>query len=516
MSTRTSRHEATNSYWIESAAMPEFSKLDRDLTVDVGIVGGGLTGITSAYLLKRAGLRVALLERGKLAEVDTGLTTAHLTAVTDLRLTALARAFGRDHAQAAWDAGFAAISQIDECVRTEDIDCGFEWVKGYLHTPAVGDSSDSAQDELQADADLAGSLGFDAEHVDRVPFFNRPGIEFDGQARFHPRKYLAALARSIDGGGSYIFEHTAADEIVDEPASIRAGEHTIRCDRVIVATHNPIVGKASLLSATLLQTKLSLYSSYVVGGRVPSGIVPDALFWDTADPYRYLRVEPAGTFDYVILGGEDHKTGQHDDTRDCFAELEKVLRKLVPEVEIQHRWSGQVIETNDGLPLVGEMTRGQFAATGFAGNGMTFGTLAAMMACDWTLARANPWSKLFDIKRTKVIGGLWDYLKENKDYPYYLIRDRFAGADSRSLRTVRRGTGQIVDLARTRVAAYRGPDGSVTLLSPVCTHMGCHVRWNTAERTWDCPCHGSRFSPDGRVLSGPAETPLEDVHVAAT
>ena len=445
MSTRTTRHQATNWYWIESAAMPKFSKLDRDLTVDVGIVGGGLTGITSAYLLKRAGLRVALLERGKLAEVDTGLTTAHLTAVTDLRLTALARAFGRDHAQAAWDAGFAAISQIDECVRTEDIDCGFEWVRGYLHTPAVGDSSDSERDDLEADADLAGSLGFDAEYINRVPFFNRPGIEFDGQARFHPRRYLAALARSIDGGGSYIFEHTAADEIADEPASIRAGGHTIRCDRAIVATPQPdrwqgqpAVGHTSSDEALALQ-QLRRWWPSALGHRTRRALLGHG---------GPLSIPARGAGRRVRLRDSRWRRPQDRTARRHAGLLRRAREsapKLVPEVEIQHRWSGQVIETNDGLPLIGEMTRGQFAATGFAGNGMTFGTLAAMMACDWTLGRANPWSKLFDIKRAKVIGGLWDYLKENKDYPYYLIRDRFAGADSRSLRTIQRGTGQIVE-----------------------------------------------------------------------
>jgi Rieske Fe-S protein len=280
----------------------------------------------------------------------------------------------------------------------------------------------------------------------------------------------------------------------------------------VVATHNPIVGKAGWLGATLLQTKLSLYTSYVVAGRVQRGQIPDALFWDTGQPYRYLRLQPQGGFDHVIFGGEDHKTGQETDTTGSSERLEEVITRLIPDLEITHRWSGQVIETNDGLPLIGEVAPRQFAATGFCGNGMTFGTLSAMMAADALSGRPNPWADLFDIKRTALTRGLWNYVKENKDYPYYLIRDRFAGNTGKPVRALPRGSGAITEVNGTRVAAYRGDRGEITMLSPVCTHMGCQVQWNTLERTWDCPCHGSRFRPNGDVLAGPAESPLQKLN----
>jgi Rieske Fe-S protein len=221
-----------------------------------------------------------------------------------------------------------------------------------------------------------------------------------------------------------------------------------------------------------------------------------------------LRLERRQGLDYVIYGGEDHKTGQADDAGARFERLAAALAELVPGTQTSHRWSGQVVETADGLPFIGETAPGQFVATGFAGNGLTFGTLAAMMACDAVVGRANPWHGLFDPDRTNLRAGLWNYLRENKDYPYYLIRDRFAGAEGRFTREIPRGSGRILEQNGRRVAAYRDFDGSVRLLSPTCTHLGCYVRWNDAERTWDCPCHGSRFSPDGHVLSGPAETPL--------
>jgi glycine/D-amino acid oxidase-like deaminating enzyme len=414
----------TTPYWRESASMPHFAALERDLRVDVVVVGAGITGITAAYLLKQAGRSVALLERHRCADIDTGHTTAHLTCVTDTRLTALIRDFGADHARAIWDAGLAAIAQIDEHVRREEIDCHFEWVPGYLHAP-LDVPPEIEADSLRHEAAAAADLGFNAQYLDRVPYVDRPGMEIADQARFHPRKYLAALLKRVDGDGSHVFEHSGVDEVQEgkegkdgngESFAVTSRGHTIRCGYLVIATHNPVVG-AGLTSATFLQTKLALYTSYVIGGRVPPGSVPDVLFWDTAEPYRYLRLDPYRGYDFVIFGGEDHKTGQAQDTRACYEHLESALAHLVPDVEITHRWSGQVIETNDGLPFIGETAPSQFAATGFAGNGMTFGTLGAMMAADAALGRENPWRELFDIGRTKVRGGLWDYIKENKDWP---------------------------------------------------------------------------------------------------
>jgi Rieske Fe-S protein len=181
---------------------------------------------------------------------------------------------------------------------------------------------------------------------------------------------------------------------------------------------------------------------------------------------------------------------------------------LIPDIDVTHRWSGQVIETADGLPYIGQVVAHQYAASGFAGNGMTFGTLAGMMIAEAILGQANPWSDLFDMRRKTIRGGLWDYVTENADYPYYLIRDRFAGTEGRSLRAVKRGQGKILELDGKRCAVYRDEGGEVTVRSAICTHMGCVVGWNEAEHTWECPCHGSRFKPNGDVIAGPAESPL--------
>jgi glycine/D-amino acid oxidase-like deaminating enzyme/nitrite reductase/ring-hydroxylating ferredoxin subunit len=500
----------TNSYWIDSASLPRFAKLTRDQHVDVVVVGGGITGLTAAYLLTTAGKSVAVIERGRCAGIDTGHTSAHLTMVTDKPLSDLVDEFGRDHAQAAWDAGLAAIARIDSMIRKHRIDCAFAWVEGYRHRSWTDDER-GEHDRFAREAAVASDLGFDATFVEEVPGRGGPGVRFDGQARFHPRKYLAGLARAVRDAEGQIYEHTNADGFLEDPLRVKIGGRTLTCEDIVLATHNPLVGVSGMVSATVLQTKLALYTSYVIAGRAPRGTVPDALLWDSSDPYHYLRTEPHRTFDLVIFGGEDHKTGQVESTTACYDRLGRTLASFLPAVQVTHRWSGQVIETPDGLPYIGRTADHQWIATGFAGNGMTFGTLGAMIAADGILGHRNPWTDLFDPERSAIRRGARQYLVENKDYPYYLIRDRFAGAQGRSLRAVKRGRGVVIERAGAKVAAYRDESGAVTLRSATCTHMGCLVGWNDAERTWDCPCHGSRFQPDGSVLSGPAETPLAKV-----
>jgi glycine/D-amino acid oxidase-like deaminating enzyme/nitrite reductase/ring-hydroxylating ferredoxin subunit len=502
----------TLSHW-KNVRLPRFAPLKKPLRVDVVVVGGGMTGITTAYLLKKAGRKVALIERDRCAQVDTGNTTAHLTCVTDLRLGQLVKRFGRDHAQAVWDAGLAAIEKIQEIFRAERISCEFKRVPGYVHA-----SLDSEKDEHRAltnEAALAQELGFAAEFVKEVPVHRRPGIRFPNQAKFHPLKYLAKLVTRIPKRGSHVFERTEAKEFEsgskDGFVRVKANGQTITCKHVVIATDVPLTGISSIASAAVLQTKLAPYTSYAVGAKLPKRIAPEATFWDTSDPYYYLRIDAQPRNDYAIFGGLDHKTGQVSDTKSLFTALEKRLHGVFPKARVDRRWSGQVIESHDGLPLIGETAKRQFVATGFSGNGITFGTLAAMMICDAIMGRKNPWRELFSPHRKQIRGGVWNYLTENLEYPYYMLKDRLASDEGKSLRSLRRGQGKILQLNGKRVAAYRDTDGRTTLLSPECTHLGCIVHWNDAETSWDCPCHGSRFTCTGKVIAGPAETPLERI-----
>jgi glycine/D-amino acid oxidase-like deaminating enzyme/nitrite reductase/ring-hydroxylating ferredoxin subunit len=499
----------TTPYWINSAPIERFPPLRSDLKVDVLVVGAGITGISAAYLLVKAGFRIALIERERVASIDTGHTTAHLSYVTDDSLETLTKGIGRDHAQAVWDSGACAIDEIERIVNQERIECEYSRVPGYLHAALFGDGSKDERDDLKKEARLAQELGFDADFMEAVPHFGVPGVRFANQAKFHPRKYLRRLVEIIAAGGdSKIFEKSASEEFDAKKRRTKVNGHWISFDRVIIATHNPLVGLAEMSSAMLLQTKLSLYSSYVLGARIPNGSLPIATFWDTVDPYHYLRVDRHPDHDYAVFGGEDHKTGQVTDTEKRYAPLVAKLKKIAPQAEIDHRWSGQVIATHDALPYIGQNAEGQFIATGYSGNGITFGTTAAMMARDWVTGAKNPWADLYHVDRKLIKLGAWDYLRENADYPYYMIKDRLAGAEADSVRGLKPGDGMIVKSRGKKVAAYRDKKGDVHKVSAICTHMGCVVHWNSAEQTWDCPCHGSRFQPTGEVIAGPAEDPL--------
>jgi len=500
------------SYWLTAAGEKRYPRLENNLRVDVVVIGGGITGITAAYLLKRAGRTVALVEREQCLRRDTGHTTAHITYVTDLLPSELVKYFGRDDGQAAWDAGLAAMQQIEENIRQEQADCEFRHVPGYLFGSLKKDPADDAK-SLQQEAEAAAEMDFEGLYMDKVPVFNRPGIRFANQAKFHPVKYLKALLAMIPGDGCHVFEQTEVQEVGEEPLNVKANGQSIECGYVVVATHTPLMGKASLVSATLLQSKLVPHSTYAVGARLPQGLYPEALFWDTSDPYYYLRIDRHEDHDYAIFGGVDHKTGQQMDTKTNFQNLVRMLLTHLPQAVVDHHWSGQVFGSNDGLPYIGEVAKGQFAATGYAGNGMTFGTLGAMMACDAAMGRKNPWSDLFSVSRKKIRGGTWDYLRENIDYPYYMIKDRLTRSEGKSVDALAPGEGKILRIDGRRVAAYMDEKGGVTMVSPVCPHMGCIVHWNGAESTWDCPCHGSRFRATGQVLGGPAETSLERVDV---
>jgi glycine/D-amino acid oxidase-like deaminating enzyme/nitrite reductase/ring-hydroxylating ferredoxin subunit len=496
-------------YWFQ-VSLPTFSPLKTDIEVDVAIVGGGLTGLTAAYLLATEGARVALIDRGSLASADTGHTTAHLTYVTDYRLHELVDHFGKDGAQAFWQAGSQAIDKIESIAAKLSIDCEFKRVPGYLHQSRRHQDKDSADEinRLRRDLELAQELGFSVSWTDSVPYANLPGIRFEDQAKFHPRKYLSGLVNALRAMNVQIFEHTSYEEMEEKPTAVRANGKRIKCDYVVIATHNPVMGMQGMLSATLQQTKLSLYSSYVLGARLPTASVPEGLYWDTHDPYDYLRVDNQVDHQYVIFGGDDVKTGQEPDTARVFETLAARFTSMFPQAQITHRWMGQVVETDDGLPFIGENASRQFIATGFCGNGFTLGTVAAVMATERFMARDHQCSDLFRVDRKAFHGGVWRYLKENIDYPTHLVKDRLKKPELQ-FEDLENGQGGLVMMDGEKVAAYRADNGELQLCSPTCTHMGCLVKWNNVDRTWDCPCHGSRFKPDGAVFSGPAEKPLE-------
>lgn len=395
----------TESLWM-TFPLPQFPALDRDIDVDVLVVGAGIAGITTAYLLSQEGVRVALVDREKVASGESGRTTAHLTYVTDQRLNELVGKFGEAAAQKLWEGGIAAIDAIESIVEETGNDAEFVRVPGYFHAPVGMEQSNRDLEMLRKNAELARSLGFDATWVDRIPYGGVPGVRFADQAKFHPRRYLNGLLSVINQQQGLIFENTALESVDDgKPMCAHANGHKIQCSYLVITTHNPRMGKKGALTTTVFQTKLHLYTTYVLGARLPKGTVPEGLYWDTNDPYEYLRIEERPDHQFAIYGGADAKTGQESDNEEVFQHLARRLYQALPPASVERRWLGQVIETDDGLPFIGENAEREFIATGFAGNGYTLGTLAAMMTRDQCLGRDNPWRSLFAVDRSPFHGG---------------------------------------------------------------------------------------------------------------
>lgn len=490
------------SLWLDTAPPPEFPKLKGELEVDVAVVGGGITGLTTAYLLKKSGCRVAVVDQQGIGGGETAHTTAHLTFVTDARLHELAGRLGKKQAQAFWDAGLRGMRQIEEIAGELGADCELKHVPGYLFAALDKDAAEESK-SLERDASLAEEMGFDADLLHGDPIFERPAIRFPNQLKFHPLKYVAALAKTLPGNGSHVFGQTRGSKIDAEKHELRAEEGVIRYQALVAATHVPIQGERGTLGAALFQTKLAAYSTYAIEAGIDC--VPESLFWDTSDPYLYLRFDRGDKGCSVIIGGEDHKTGQEKDTEARYARLEKALKRSFPSARPGHRWSGQVLETPDGLPYIGEVGERQFLATGFSGNGITLGTFSAMLIRDLITGKFNPWTDLFSPNR-KALAGTWEYLRENMDYPAYLVKNHIR--PPASLKDLHRCSGAVVRIEGKKRAVYCDQHGKRTVLSPICPHMGCIVEWNEAENTWDCPCHGSRFTSMGKLMAGPAESDL--------
>jgi glycine/D-amino acid oxidase-like deaminating enzyme/nitrite reductase/ring-hydroxylating ferredoxin subunit len=492
----------TRSIWMADAP-PDRPALDRNLVADVCVVGAGLAGLTSAYLLTREGRSVVLLDMDRIGGQETSRTTAHLSDVLDEGLVELERLHGWEGASQAVAGHRAAIRRIEEIVRAEEIDCDYELLDGYLF-----EAPGSETDQLAKELDAARRLGFaDAERVADLAAFGlagRAGIRFPSQAQFHPLRYVSGLANAIERDGGRLFSDTRVVGIESRDDAVRvstAGGSVIDSAAAVCATNTPITTRVAV------HAKQAAYRTYAVGARVPAEAFPRALLWDTADPYHYVRLHPApdGRGEILIAGGEDHKTGQDGDPRERFERLEAWIRRLVPELgAVAFRWSGQVLEPMDGLAFLGRSPGEEnvYIVTGDSGQGMTHATLGAMIVTDQIAERGNPWSELFDPDRV-TLQAAGAFLEENMDaarrYADWVTPGQEPDPDS-----IPPGAGSVIRRGLSKVAVHRGADGELTERSAVCPHLGCIVAWNPVEGTWDCPCHGSRFAADGCLIHGPA------------
>jgi glycine/D-amino acid oxidase-like deaminating enzyme/nitrite reductase/ring-hydroxylating ferredoxin subunit len=505
------------SVWAATATVPTYSPLRKNVHADVGIVGAGIAGLTIAYLLTQNGKSVVVLDDGPLAGGMTEVTTAHLANALDDRYFEIERLHGEQGARLAAESHTAAIDRIEAIARTEKIDCDFARLDGYLFL-GPGEKEELLDRELAA-ARRAGLN--DVEKIGRAPlesFNTGPCLRFPNQGQFHPLKYLAGVAKAIERDGGSIFTKTHAEKIEGgSPAQIKAGAHTVTANAVVVATNTPI---NDLLA---IHTKQAPYLSYVIGAKVPRGSVTKALYWDTQDPYHYVRLQALDKgsngkndrveYDLLIVGGEDHKTGQADDTQDRHGRLVTWARERFPMMgQVEFLWAGQVMETIDGLAFIGRNPLDKenvFIVTGDSGMGMTHGTIAGILITDLILNKENPWATLYDPAR-KTLRAAGTYVKEalNMAAQY---GDWVTGGDVGSVDQIAKDSGAVLRRGLSKVAVYRDDKGDVHECSAVCPHLGCIVGWNPSEKTWDCPCHGSRFDRFGKVFNGPANKELAQI-----
>lgn len=504
--------EASRSVWKADTELLQFPPLSEDARADVCIVGAGIVGMTTAYLLAREGKRVIVLDDNAVGGGETGQTTAHLSSALDDRYQAIEQVHGREGARIAYQSHDAAIERIGRIAEEEGIDCDYRRLDGYLFL-----SPDKTVDLLDRERDAAHRAGYtDVERVERAPvptFDSGPALRFPRQGQFHPLKYLNGLARAVQRAGGRICTGTHVAEVEGgSPARVRTSDgRTVTADAVVVATNSPI----SDLFA--IHTKQAPYRTFAIGARVPRGVVPTGLYWDTLEMYHYVRLQDGGDgagHDVLIVGGEDHKTGHADDAEDRFHRLEVWTRARFPIDTVEFRWSGQVMEPTDFMAFIGPDPSGAenvYVATGDSGHGMTHGTIAGMLLSDQILGRVNPWATLYDPSRKSFAkSSLKEFLSENLDVAVQYT-DWLRGGDVESVEQIAPGSGALVRRGALKVAAYRDPAGTLHERSAVCTHLGCIVQWNSQESSWDCPCHGSRFAPTGEVLNGPAATPLKPV-----
>jgi glycine/D-amino acid oxidase-like deaminating enzyme/nitrite reductase/ring-hydroxylating ferredoxin subunit len=497
---------ASESPWLAAQPQSIFPRLDEDVEVDVAVIGGGIFGLSAAYFLSLEGRRVAVLEDGVLCSGETGRTTAHLASALDDRFFRILQLHGEDGARLAYQSHASAIDKIESVVRKHQIDCGFERLPGYLFPPR-GEPGDIIDRELEA----CRKIGVDGvERHERTPLGDGPCLKFENQGQFHPLKYLSGIAVAISRLGGRIFERSHVEDwdIQDRVKVQVAKGGTVTASDLIVATNAPI---ASRVRIPLRQYP---YRTYVVGLRLPEGQLPKALFWDTADPYHYLRFASAGTGEagLLLVGGEDHKTGQpgRENGAGRYARLEAWARERVPDAgPAVYRWSGQIHEPADGMGFIGRYSDHVYIATGDSGQGMTHGTIAGILLRDLLIGRENPWAKLYDPLRS-ALRGFGEIASENLNVlPKY---GRWVtGGDVSGPGEIPAGEGRVIRRGLKKLAMYRNEQGELHTHSAVCPHLGCIVAWNSTEKTWDCPCHGSRFAPEGRVLNGPANTDLEEV-----
>ncbi|KQM78480.1 oxidoreductase [Pedobacter sp. Leaf216] len=496
------------SLWQANEKIENYQQENSTNIYDALIIGGGITGLTTAYNLQREGKKCLLVDAHNLGYGTTGGTTAHLNTFFDATYPEIDSDFGKDASKLIAAAGKKMIASIKNNIDELHIDADFEYKDGYLFS-----QNDEETEQLQQILSSSQEAGVAVTESEKngVPIEFQYSICFKEQAQFHPLKYIYGLAKGFKQLGGEILEGIKIKETTFKEgihtAAFKGGE--IKAKNLVWATHIPP-------GINILSLRNAPYRSYVLAVTLSDDAYPECISYDMKEPYHYFRSHEIDGQKYLIIGGADHKTG-HDDPEKAFEDLENYARQYFKIAEINFRWSSQYYVPVDGLPYIGQMPGGDdrtYLATGFNGNGMIFGSLSGALITDLILGKENELTKLLSPSRLKPISGFSEFVKENADVAYHFVADRFGNQVLDSLNNLANGEGKIASFDGEKLAIYKSEEGKITALDPVCTHAGCIVNWNASEKSWDCPCHGGRFDTDGCVLTGPPREPLKKVEVS--
>lgn len=506
----------STSVWQSELKTSSFKPLRENIRTDVCIIGGGIAGLTCGYLMTREPREVVLLESGSfLTESESSRTTAHLSNIIDWGYDKIGSLHSPETARLVAESHTAALKKIQDIVTENNIPCDLQEVDGYLFL-LPGSPYEKLEKELIA---LQQSGLVSVEKIQQLPwpfFESGPALRLKNQAQFHPVKYMNALARLIQEAGGEIFtsSHVSHFDTENELTVTTNEGFTVKANALVIATNTPINDRV------IIHTKQAAYRTYVIGVSVPKDSIPSGLYWEkpaSDDPFHYIRLEKDSHADHdiLIVGGEDHKTGQADDAEQRYESLEKWARGIFPMIQsIDFRWSGQIMQSCDGLAFIGHNPADKsntYIVTADCGTGMTYGTIAGMLLTDLICERKNRWEEIYNPAR-KTLRAAWNFTRENSNVVWQYA-DWFTTGQLSSFEKIRPGRGAIIREGLHKLAIYRDENNALHTHSAVCPHLGGIVKWNSGEKTWDCPCHGSRFDCYGKVIHGPA---LSDLSAATS
>jgi glycine/D-amino acid oxidase-like deaminating enzyme/nitrite reductase/ring-hydroxylating ferredoxin subunit len=497
--------ERSRSVWMNIRVAPDAKPLDGDASADTVVVGSGIAGLSTAYELAARGQTVIVLDRGAIGSGMTARTTAHLTSLCDDSFDSLINKRGVDVAKQFYLSQASAIDRIEKVQANESIECDFRRLDGYLF-PALGTDPSNLDSSLEATQ----KAGMPVEDTQGIPFKGLKDVRclrYPDQGAFHPLKYLRGLAAVLKKRNMRLCSETIVEEVLEEDGGVTVktqSGHRVRAGAAVIATNSPINDRLAIHS------KQAPYRTYAMAFDLPHGSLPDGLYWDTLDNYHYVRLQPKDSkSDHLIVGGADHKSGEADDADVRFEAIEAWMRNLLPRLGKQtHRWSGQVLNPVDFTSFTGRNPGSDrvYVHTGDSGQGITHGVVASLLIAGLIVDGRHPWAEIYDPAR-KPVSAAGAFISENltalKNFAEYV-----APGELKSVEELKPGCGAIMRDGLKKVAAYRDKSGSLHLHSAACTHLGCHVHWNSLEVCWDCPCHGSHFAVDGTALNGPAIAPL--------